>query len=197
MNSLGEARQARGLTLADVAAATRLSPRYIKAIDEGRYEDLPAGLYARAYVRAYAAAVELQPSALEPILPLLPAAADPLPVLKDVCERDAMRLSVPVSARLAAAVTVDAMLLLVVSGAIATVVGSASGLGLRALVEHAPLPLTLLCAATWVQYFVLLAGVHGRTPGEIFCGLPDRPSHAPLNLVAILHRATRPPLPAA
>jgi cytoskeletal protein RodZ len=71
--SLHRARLARGLDLDDVAAATRLSPAVVRKIDEGRFHELPSGLYARAYVRAFAAAVDLPPEeTLRGLQPLLP-----------------------------------------------------------------------------------------------------------------------------
>src|SRR4051794_10434728 len=61
--SLRRAREDAGLTAADVASRTRLSPRIVAAIEAERYELLPAGLYARTAVRAYAQAVGIEPDA--------------------------------------------------------------------------------------------------------------------------------------
>ena len=53
-NRLVEARVARGLTLRDVERDTRISSRYLQALEEGRLNVLPAPVYARAFMRTYA-----------------------------------------------------------------------------------------------------------------------------------------------
>ena len=52
--SLREAREARGLTLDDVQKALRLRERYLRALEDERWEILPGAAYARAFLRAYA-----------------------------------------------------------------------------------------------------------------------------------------------
>jgi len=56
---LREAREARGSTIADVAAVTKISSRALAAIEREAFDDLPRGIFRRAYVRAFAAAVGL------------------------------------------------------------------------------------------------------------------------------------------
>lgn len=54
----------------------------LRYIDDGRFELLPSGLYARCYVRAFAATVGLDPEkALSEVEHLLPGAPDPIPAL--------------------------------------------------------------------------------------------------------------------
>lgn len=53
------AREARGLTVADVAATTRISTRALLAIELERFHDLPGGIFRRTFVQAYADAVGL------------------------------------------------------------------------------------------------------------------------------------------
>jgi hypothetical protein len=49
-------------------------------LDEGRFGELPGGLYARGYVRAYALAVDLDPDqTVDELSPQLPIAEDPIP----------------------------------------------------------------------------------------------------------------------
>ena len=82
-NPLLRARLRRGLSLADIQERTRLSPRVLRVLDEGRFSELPGGLYARGYVRAYAAAVDLDPDrTVEELSAQLPAAHDPLPTMR-------------------------------------------------------------------------------------------------------------------
>jgi hypothetical protein len=51
--ALAEARTARGLSLLDVERDTRISSKYLKALEEARLELLPAPVYARAFMRTY------------------------------------------------------------------------------------------------------------------------------------------------
>jgi len=79
-NPLLRARLRRGLSLTDLGARTRLSPRVLRVLDEGRFSELPGGLYARGYVRAYALAVDLDPDqTVDELAPQLPLAEDPIP----------------------------------------------------------------------------------------------------------------------
>jgi transcriptional regulator with XRE-family HTH domain len=83
LNPLRRARQARGLTLQDVASVTKLSPRVLRNIELGEFEALPAGLMGRAHVRAYARAVGLDPEeVLRGLIDRLPEAADPVQALR-------------------------------------------------------------------------------------------------------------------
>jgi cytoskeleton protein RodZ len=59
-HTLREAREVAGFTLEDVAAEVKIKLTYLKAIEEGRYGDLPARTYAVGFVRTYAQALGLQ-----------------------------------------------------------------------------------------------------------------------------------------
>lgn len=52
--SLREAREARGVSLAQAAAETRIIQRYLAAIESGEYHHLPGDVYARGFIRNYA-----------------------------------------------------------------------------------------------------------------------------------------------
>lgn len=54
-----DARKAKGLELADIAELTHVRQEYLRALEEGRYKDLPEDVYSRNYVRLYAQAVSL------------------------------------------------------------------------------------------------------------------------------------------
>jgi len=56
---LRSARESRGLSLADVAELTHVRQEYLRALEEGRYADLPEDVYARNFVRLFAQAVGL------------------------------------------------------------------------------------------------------------------------------------------
>jgi transcriptional regulator with XRE-family HTH domain len=57
--SLAAAREARGLSLADVARLTCIRPRYLTALEHERFESLPGRTYGRAFLRSYANALGL------------------------------------------------------------------------------------------------------------------------------------------
>ena len=48
------AREAKGLTLEEVAAKTKIGTRFLEAIEQGQLERLPGGIFSRGFVRAYA-----------------------------------------------------------------------------------------------------------------------------------------------
>lgn len=56
--SLGEcfqkAREAKGLTLEEAAARTRILPQYLKAVEDNNYAKLPDEVFAKGFVRSYA-----------------------------------------------------------------------------------------------------------------------------------------------
>lgn len=58
---LRQARQARGLSLADVAATTRIGVEHLAALEEDSADDLLAPLYVRSFLRTQAAAVGVSP----------------------------------------------------------------------------------------------------------------------------------------
>ncbi|WP_432770557.1 MAG: helix-turn-helix domain-containing protein [Sphingopyxis sp.] len=53
------AREAAGLSLADVATRTRITQRHLKAIEKSDFSELPGRTYVTGFARAYARAVEL------------------------------------------------------------------------------------------------------------------------------------------
>jgi cytoskeletal protein RodZ len=61
--SLGErlrrARQERSLSFAEAAALTKLKPTYLQALEDNRYDDLPAPFYAKNFIHMYGNALGL------------------------------------------------------------------------------------------------------------------------------------------
>jgi cytoskeletal protein RodZ len=59
--SIGEklrlARETRGIALRDISEQTRISMRYLEAIEADDYRRLPGGIFNRSFVRAYAKAI--------------------------------------------------------------------------------------------------------------------------------------------
>ena len=58
---LRDQREARGLSLTDVEKSLRLRRSHLEAIEEGRFDKLPGAAYIPAFLRAYAAHVDLDP----------------------------------------------------------------------------------------------------------------------------------------
>ncbi len=56
---LKRGRELRGLSLADVAASLKLSLRFIEAIEQDRYDQLPEPVFVRGYMRSYARLLQL------------------------------------------------------------------------------------------------------------------------------------------
>jgi cytoskeleton protein RodZ len=52
--SLKREREMRGVTLAEIAAATRIAERFLKAIENDQWDQLPGGVFNRGFVRAMA-----------------------------------------------------------------------------------------------------------------------------------------------
>lgn len=50
-------RQSRGMTLEQIANITKISLRYLRAIEEGRLAVLPGGVYTTNYLRQYQEAI--------------------------------------------------------------------------------------------------------------------------------------------
>jgi cytoskeletal protein RodZ len=53
------AREAAGLSLADVATRTRITQRHLQAIEKSEFSELPGRTYVAGFARAYARAVDL------------------------------------------------------------------------------------------------------------------------------------------
>ena len=70
--ALATAREANGLSIAQVAEQMRISPRQVEAIEADRYGELPGTVFVRGFVRNYARLLKLDPvpllNALEPAL---------------------------------------------------------------------------------------------------------------------------------
>ena len=86
--TLKRERELRGVTLEEISLATRISTRFLRAIEEERWGDLPGGVFNRGFVRAmarylglneentvaeYALAVEDRPS-----VPVAPPGSPPV-----------------------------------------------------------------------------------------------------------------------
>src|SRR3954454_352067 len=63
MSSIGETlrreRRRLNLELDQISHELRISPRFLEAIEEERFDKLPAGVFAKSFVRQYARLLEL------------------------------------------------------------------------------------------------------------------------------------------
>ncbi len=68
MTSFGEKlrheREMRGVSLREIAEATKISVRFLQALEEDRLDVLPGGLFPRAFVKQYASFLGLDTEAL-------------------------------------------------------------------------------------------------------------------------------------
>jgi cytoskeletal protein RodZ len=62
--NLSACRQSSGVTLDRIAEETKISKRFLQAIEDGEYEKLPGGIFATSYLRQYAAMIGFEESEL-------------------------------------------------------------------------------------------------------------------------------------
>lgn len=71
-----EWRERAGLTLQHIAENTKISVRFLHAIEAGNLEQLPGGIYTLSYLRQYAEAIGYDESKLLTFYGLEPARAE-------------------------------------------------------------------------------------------------------------------------
>jgi Helix-turn-helix domain/RDD family len=216
-NPLRRARLKEGMSLSQLGARTFLSPRILQKLDEGQFGELPGGVYARSYVRSFAAAVGLDPEGtVQELIERLPPAEDPMPVLREVARantpawvqflsdltgnastwiattrepRSVSLRSLRVPLTRWAAYLVDAAVLFLLYVLLAALTSWICGVD----VHVGPHLMRAAIAVPWsiiaLVYVVLFAGIGGRTPGTWSVGLPARLEPTPLGLRDIILRA--------
>lgn len=161
---LRSARTAKGLTAQAVAELTKLSPRKIAAIEEGRLDQLQVGLYARAYVRMYADAVGLDSNLIRPILNAIPRVEVDIETIArcratSVHRRSQNRPAVAVDAAVVAALSAGGVL-------VCAALTGAGGWDLPAV----GIAFVALAVPTFILYFGLLGATGVGTAGAyLFC----------------------------
>jgi cytoskeleton protein RodZ len=58
-----KARESLGITLEEIAAETKISARFLDAIENERFDALPGGIFSRGFIRSFAQRVGLDPEA--------------------------------------------------------------------------------------------------------------------------------------
>lgn len=81
-NILREARELKGLSLEDVYDKLRIRTKFLKALEDGAYQDLPSPAHVRGYLSKYARFLRLEPTPLleryEAIKHQIPVAVQPV-----------------------------------------------------------------------------------------------------------------------
>jgi helix-turn-helix protein len=183
---------------------TRVRVHLLRALETGRFEDLPSGLYARAVVRSYADAVGLQSDELlSELAPLLPGIEDPIDGLARV---RGVRRQPPKTTSNAALIGPLPVPPALVPMAIATVTDSAilvaidlilllssarmSGVTVERLLEFAFPFMLVLWTFIGGLYFFLLGGLGGATPGSSLAGIsPMVADRKPIDITVAGKRA--------
>ena len=184
---LRRVREARGETIGALARRICVGERLLEAIDEGRFADLPGGIYARTAIRRYAGAFSFDPEAvLAECEPALVVVEDPVIALarlkglrptspaKPRAEVSVEESRVPVPSpawRPLAAVTIDGLVVgALLTGAIAAALPM-SGMRAESL-GHAAAPVFgVLGCLLGICYFVFFGGIACATAGERVVGM--------------------------
>lgn len=58
LTDLAAIREAKGISLRQISETTKISVRYLKAIEASQFEQLPGGLFNTSYIRQYARAID-------------------------------------------------------------------------------------------------------------------------------------------
>ena len=217
VNPLNRARIGSGIAVSEVAARTCLSPRIVQLIDAGAFDRLPGGLYARSYIRAFAAVVGLDAEdVIRQVADRLPPDEDPLPMLRENARaslppfvkelsRRADQAKAFLASRLGhlrppslrageqsrrmAAVTLDVALIGLFYASLLRATAWTAGVAVHEALEFAAFPVAALSVLVGLLYFVILGGIGGRTPGAAACRLRPSTGGSPLSLRTICLRA--------
>ncbi|MBP1693248.1 MAG: Xre family DNA-binding protein [Chloroflexi bacterium] len=87
---LRQAREAQKLSLGEIAGATHMRERYLRALEEDDYDTLPSPAQARGFLRSYANYLKINP---EPLLQELIDGAAAYPVKPEQAERSTRPLT--------------------------------------------------------------------------------------------------------
>lgn len=61
---LAALRQSKGVTLEQIADTTKISIRFLRAIEDEEFDKLPGGIFSTSYIRQYARAIDQEESEL-------------------------------------------------------------------------------------------------------------------------------------
>jgi len=132
---LQQARVARGLTLEDCERDTRISKRYLDALEREDWKIFPAPVYSRAFLRTYAQYLGLDPQQLMRAMKAQEEAAEP--AIKPLPEIKQAPASGNINWPLAAGVAV----FIVIIGAFVWLSSRSDGNGAEELLGAGPTPI--------------------------------------------------------
>jgi len=180
-----------------MAERSGLRVDWLRAIEAGRFSDLPSGVYARSALRAYASALKLNVNEILLLSgPLLPGVEDPITAMRRLNgiaeaplkhERVAARSSATPDWRAIAASAIDAAvmafgLLVLVTCTIAM------GLPMAALDRAAAGPIFAVMLLLATLYYIVFGGIVGQTVGELLIGGHAAPDRERLDLRTVAMR---------
>jgi transcriptional regulator with XRE-family HTH domain len=192
------ARMSRGLTIESMAQRSGVRAEWLRAIDAGRFSDLPAGIYARSAMRAYAAALNLNVNEILRLsAALLPSVEDPINAMRRL---NGIAVAAPASEqpvekpastmpdwRVIAASVIDAAAMAFALIVLVTCI-IAMGLPMSMLDREAAGPLFAVVLLVALLYFTVLGGIIGTTIGEYVAAGGKSAQPARLNLQAVATR---------
>ena len=210
------AREALGLDLVALEQRTRVRVHLLAAVENGRFDELPRGVYARAVVRAYASAVGIDPNrAVTAVATLLPVLEDPIdgiarvrgfsrpsahPVAPAPDVADAPptvpgpasvwpAIPSPLVVARSAAAAIDGAVLASIGLTLLVLTAGVAGVSIDALLTFAAPALVTLFALIAGMYFLLLGGILGTTVGTHVMRLTRASLAAPVSVRVMSQRA--------
>jgi hypothetical protein len=169
------------MTLATIARQWGVREQNLLLIEQGRFEELPTGLYGRTAVRAYATAVGIPADeALIEVVDRLRTLEDPLDGLarvrgltrqpertfKEILHVPTPEVSLSSSTRAHVANAVDGLVLLGVDFLLLQLTASVAGVRATEVLRVAAPSMLALFALIAALYFVLLGGLARATVGS-------------------------------
>jgi hypothetical protein len=192
-----------GLSLEELARRTRISPGLLKLIDDGQFQRLPGGIYARSYVRTVAKILAVDPD--EAIRALTPLMRDgELGLEKPPAQEPASARAIPVAPvpaaqsfaswqirdedwRRWAASMIDGAAVAAIWLALWAIARGTGGHPLQPSLSLAAV--SIAAAIVAAVYFIVFAGIGGSTPGDLVMGVPQDATDGPVQPESIGRRA--------
>src|SRR3954469_14520485 len=204
---LRRARTSRGDDLAELATRIGIREGVLRAIEDGRFDLLPPGIYARAAIRTYSAAVGLDPAEiLDECAAALPPVEEPISAMGRLRGIRPAPIEAPVATRgtvappaasarpewrLAAGSAVDALVIGVLLLTVIAIARLVTAAPVATLGRSGALAFAVMGEILALSYFAWF-GVSGATAGARVLGIA-RASHdgAPMTLQSLSRRALR------
>jgi transcriptional regulator with XRE-family HTH domain len=202
-DQIRQARLKRGEDLETVARRAGVRPALLRAIENGRFDELPPGVYARHAIRSCAVAVGLAADdVVAACEPMLPAFEDPIAGLarlrgvrppRPEPAVSSQQAAADVSWREAAAAAIDGGIIALMTAAIVEATALWCGVAASALGRGAAGGFGLVGLVLAGYYFVFFGGIARETPGERLLRVTpaDPPHDHAIDLRSIAARALR------